>query len=189
MSTRLKRWADALTVARLALIPPLWALALLRLPVYLGIGVAVASSTDMVDGYLARRSGRTSRFGSQLDSLADVLLMCSTVAWLLMLRGSFFREHAAELAVWLGVGAAALAVGWFKFRRFGNLHLYSTKAAGVMAYVFSCALLILGDVNELLWYVTIGACIVASTETLLVQLLRTEVDEHIGSIVRVLGRR
>ncbi|MBX6365402.1 MAG: CDP-alcohol phosphatidyltransferase family protein [Gemmatimonadetes bacterium] len=188
MPRKLGRLADRLTVLRLALIPALWVLALMRQPLPLGVGMAVAGSTDVLDGIVARRSGQTTRFGSQLDSIADVLLMGSTVAWLALLRGDFLREHATSLGVWLLIAGAALATGWIKFRRIGDLHLYSTKVATFMGNTFSILLIVFGDAPELVWNVVIGAAILASGELLLVQLLRRDVDEHVGSILLPLRR-
>src|SRR5688572_7026747 len=59
---------NQLTAARLALVPVLWAVALLGEPVWLGVGVIVASVTDMLDGWLSRRWNQTSEFGARLDS-------------------------------------------------------------------------------------------------------------------------
>ncbi|HET9986358.1 MAG TPA: CDP-alcohol phosphatidyltransferase family protein [Longimicrobiales bacterium] len=188
MSRKLGRLADRLTVLRLVMIPALWSLALLRQTLPLGIGMAVAGSTDVLDGMVARRSGTTTRFGSQLDSIADVLLMGSTVAWLALLRHDFFREHLPSLGLWLLTAAAAFATGWIKFRRVGDLHLYSTKVATFMGNTFSILLIVFGDAPEAVWNVVIGAAILASGELLLVQLVRRDVDEHVGSIFLPLRR-
>ena len=73
---------DALTLARLMSVPILWIIALVRGPFWLGIGLAAAAFTDVLDGQIARRSHRTTARGSQLDSIADHVLTASTVLWL-----------------------------------------------------------------------------------------------------------
>ncbi len=182
MSALMRRDADLLTVMRLAMLPPLWALAILGRPVELGICLAIASSTDVLDGMAARRSGLPSRFGSQSDSLADILLMGSTVAWLVMLRQEFFREHLISLCIWLGIATAALLVGWLRFRRVGDLHLYSTKAIALVGYIFSIYTFIFGPPPDPAWYVMIGCCMYASGEVLLVQWFRDPGEERLGSV-------
>lgn len=191
MSALMRRLADLLTVARLAMLPPLWALAILGRPVGLGIGLAVAASTDVLDGMAARRSGLPSRFGSQSDSVADVLLMGSTVAWLVMLRREFFREHVVSLCVWLGIATAALLVGWLRFKRVGDLHLYSTKAIALVGYLFSIYTFVFGPPPDAAWDVVIGTCIYASAEVLLVQWFRRPGEERLGSVLALTpaGRR
>jgi CDP-diacylglycerol---glycerol-3-phosphate 3-phosphatidyltransferase len=75
-------FADQLTLARAASVPIV--VALFAIPFqghnYWGTGVfCLAMSTDWFDGRIARRSGRTSSFGSLLDPVADKLLVLSTL--------------------------------------------------------------------------------------------------------------
>ena len=76
---------NALTVARILAVPPLVFL-LLAEQYPLALAVAVfAGLSDLIDGWLARRFGWQSRFGSLADPAADKLLMTAsyvTLAWL-----------------------------------------------------------------------------------------------------------
>lgn len=55
--------------------------------VYLAVGVfIVASFTDYVDGFLARRFGAVSDFGKLLDPLADKMLVATALIMMLGLR-------------------------------------------------------------------------------------------------------
>ena len=50
---------------------------------YLGIGIfLIASLTDFLDGYLARRSGQITKFGIILDPIADKFLIISALVLL-----------------------------------------------------------------------------------------------------------
>ncbi len=73
---------NALTVSRLASIPVLMALLLLRFPYHDQIAALVFivfSFTDTLDGELARRSKSVSDFGKFLDPLADKLFVLSVL--------------------------------------------------------------------------------------------------------------
>jgi CDP-diacylglycerol---glycerol-3-phosphate 3-phosphatidyltransferase len=79
-------FADQLTIARALAVPLV--VALFAIPFtghdYWGTAVfCAAMATDWFDGRIARRSGRTSRFGSLLDPVADKLLVLSTLIVLL----------------------------------------------------------------------------------------------------------
>jgi len=79
-------FADQLTVARAVSVPIVVALFAISFPGhnYWATGVfRVAMSTDWFDGRIARRSGRTSSFGSLVDPVADKLLVLSTLIVLL----------------------------------------------------------------------------------------------------------
>jgi CDP-diacylglycerol--glycerol-3-phosphate 3-phosphatidyltransferase len=78
--------ADQLTVARAIAVPIV--VALVAVPFHghdwWATGVfCVAMSTDWFDGRIARRSGRTSAFGSLVDPVADKLLVLATLVVLL----------------------------------------------------------------------------------------------------------
>lgn len=180
---------NQLTAARLALVPVLWALAIFNRPVWLGIGVIVAATTDVLDGYLSRRLHQTSEFGSRLDSAADHLLTISITLWMVLLRPFFFREQKWALIAWSAFALFVLGVSWLKFRRFVDLHLYTAKIAVVLAFCFAIPLLVLGRYSRLQFYVTLGACFLSGAESLIVILTRDSVDEHIGSIVLRRGRK
>src|SRR5262249_44986194 len=69
--------ADQLTVARAAAVPFVIALYAWHFEnhAYWATGIFIAAmATDQVDGWLARRQGRTSQLGSLLDPMADKLL-------------------------------------------------------------------------------------------------------------------
>jgi phosphatidylglycerophosphate synthase len=174
---------NQLTAARLALVPVLWAVALVGEPVWLGVGVIVASVTDMLDGWLSRRWNQTSEFGARLDSVADHLLAVSTTLWLVLLRPFFFREQMWPLIAWSAFALLVLLVSWLKLRRFVNLHLYTSKAAVILAFLFGIPLLILGRYSQLQFWITLAVCSLAAAESLAVILTRDRVDENIGSIL------
>lgn len=174
--------ADYLSLSRLILLPVLWALALLDMPVHLGLLLAVAGLTDVLDGPVARWTGLSSRFGAQLDSLGDILLMASIFWWFVLLRPDFFADRLVPLVVWAVIGSAAVVVTLLKFGRVGNLHLYSAKAAGVLGHLFAVWIFVFDGYSDVFFTVAVSAAIVASTETLLVALTRDEVSEEVRSI-------
>lgn len=175
--------ADHLSLMRLLMVPLLWAFALLDLSVFLGVGLAVAGLTDVLDGPVARFTDRSSRYGSQLDSTADILLMASIFWWLVLLKPGFFAVNAIPLVIWAVVGSAAVVVTLVKFGRMGNLHLYSAKIAGVLGHLFAVWIFVFDSYSSWFFGAAIGMAILASTETLLVALTRDRISDRIGSIL------
>jgi phosphatidylglycerophosphate synthase len=177
----------ALTYARLAALPVLWVLALLQLPAALAVGTAAAALTDVLDGILARRLGVTSERGGALDSMADHLLSISLFAWLLMLRPEFFREQLVPLALWISFALFVLAVGWLRRGQMVNLHLFSTKVAGTVGYVFGVLLLFTGGYSVAVFAVAMALVWIAAAEALLVILTGRGIREHASALVRRSG--
>jgi cardiolipin synthase len=174
---------NVLTASRLVLLPVLWAIASSGAQRPLAIGIAIAVSTDALDGLIARAFDMRSDFGSRLDSIADHMLSASVLAWLVWLRPEFVARFAPWLIGWLVFSAMTLAVGWIRFHRIGDLHLLSTKLAMAVAYLFVVTLFYYESYRPLHVWIVLVVCFVGVGESLLVYLTRTDPNERIGSIL------
>lgn len=79
---------NKLTILRMIMIVPFVVVMLADVPAGKWIALAlfiVASLTDFVDGYLARKYNLVTNFGKFMDPLADKLLVCSALICLLEL--------------------------------------------------------------------------------------------------------
>jgi CDP-diacylglycerol---glycerol-3-phosphate 3-phosphatidyltransferase len=100
---------NAITVGRVLLVPVFLALAYRGSDTAsaLALGVfVIASASDSLDGYLARRANLESRMGAFLDPLADKLLVFSALFVLVDLRA--FPLWAALLIVMREIGVQLL---------------------------------------------------------------------------------
>ena len=174
---------NTLTWMRLAFVPVLWVLAFLGYDRAVAIGLVIAASTDFLDGWIARRTGTQTEFGSALDARADHMLMLSTGAFVVLLRPEFIREQFVPLAVCLGLGLVVLAVGWVRRRGSVDLHLWSSKVAGFAAYGYAAVLFYFGDFSRSLFALTMAIAYLAMLEALVVLLTRREVDQNLGTIL------
>ncbi len=78
MSTLKLNLPTSLTLSRIFLIP-FFVFTVQSYPILGAIVFSVASITDFLDGYLARRSGQITKFGIIMDPLADKLLVISAL--------------------------------------------------------------------------------------------------------------
>lgn len=119
--------ASKITLVRVAFIPVYMVLMYLsggepNIWMYLGLAVFIlASITDYVDGYIARKYAQVSDFGKFLDPLADKLLVIAAMAmfcewgtvpaWALMIV--LTREFAVTGLRLVAVGkGTVIAAGW-----------------------------------------------------------------------------
>ena len=80
--------ANVLTLVRVALIPVLVAVLLSALPdadLFAAVVFVIASATDALDGWLARRRSMVTAFGKLMDPLADKLLITAALVSLVAL--------------------------------------------------------------------------------------------------------
>lgn len=140
--------------------------------------------SDALDGWVARRTGTASEFGSKLDSMADLLFYAAMLLRLLpvlfaCMPGWFW--YGVILVLALRLGAYLLAA--FKYRRFASLHTYGNKLTGfaifVLPYLMKTPL-------------AVGSCItacaiacLASLEELLIHLLQKEYCPQAKTIFRL----
>ncbi len=76
--------ANKLTLSRIFMIPAFLVVLYLEIPYYQAIALGifiVASLTDLVDGYVARKYNQITDFGKFMDPLADKLLVVAAMVW------------------------------------------------------------------------------------------------------------
>ncbi|MCQ2550663.1 MAG: CDP-alcohol phosphatidyltransferase family protein [Clostridia bacterium] len=99
------------------------------------ISYTFAGATDAIDGTVARKTGTVSKFGSKLDSAADLFFFLSMIAKL-------FTKIVAALpkpVVWILVGILVLRISYYIYfgvtqHRFVSNHIYLNKATGFLAF-------------------------------------------------------
>ena len=90
--------------------------------------------TDMIDGTIARKTNSTSRFGSQLDTIADLVFVVVSLIKLL---------PAIHLPGWLWIWGGVIAVikisniiwGYISKKQFISLHTIMNKVTGLLLFL------------------------------------------------------
>lgn len=189
MFQELVKIPNLFTLYRFLSVPVLWVLAFAGFPVALGVGYVIAGLTDALDGYFARRMDMVTEFGSKFDSLADHLLGPSAIAWVVILEPEVFTDNAIPFIVAVSTYLLRNLVGWIKFRRLGNLHLYTGKFAGGVLFFFLAHTFLFEGYSQYLFYFLVSIFTLGMLEGLLIFLTQDEVNEHMGSIILVYKRK
>ena len=95
----MKQVPNLLSASRIALCLPLLLVDAMTLPFW--VLYVIAGTTDMLDGFLAKRWGVESKFGARLDSLADFVFV-------LAVGYKLFPWLKLPTALWMMVGLIAL---------------------------------------------------------------------------------
>ena len=95
----MKQIPDLLSASRIALCLPLFLVDAMTVPFW--VLYVTAGTTDMLDGFLARRWGVESKFGARLDSLADLVFV-------LAVGYKLFPYLKLPTALWMMIGLIAL---------------------------------------------------------------------------------
>ena len=95
--------------------------------------------TDMIDGTVARKTNSVSKFGSQLDTIADLVFVAVSLCKLL---------PAIHLPGWLWIWGGVIAVikisnilwGYVSRKQFISMHTIMNKATGLLLFLLPLTL-------------------------------------------------
>ncbi len=103
--------ANLLTLFRIAAIPLVVICFYSQLPHARPIAAilfGIAAITDLIDGWVARRYGQTSRFGEFLDPVADKLMVSIALVMLVQAESSWFEDVIAMIIIGREITVSAL---------------------------------------------------------------------------------
>ncbi|MCH4170878.1 MAG: CDP-alcohol phosphatidyltransferase family protein [Lactobacillus sp.] len=139
---------------------------------------ALCGVTDILDGYLARRTKNQSDFGAFLDTCADVVFL-SCALWQLVPMLAIPMWLWGVFALVLGLRLASYAIGFVKFQQFASLHTWGNKATGLLLFVSPLLYLFL-SIEIIGCLVTILA-VASAVEELGIVARSTTLDKNIRS--------
>ena len=95
--------------------------------------------SDMIDGTIARKTGSTSKFGSQLDTVADLIFVAVSLFKLL---------PVSNIPQWLWIWGGVIAVikisniiwGYISRKQFISLHTIMNKVTGLFLFLLPLTL-------------------------------------------------
>ena len=126
--------ANLVTLLRALLIAPIFALLLASHHAAALALYVVAASTDVIDGWLARRFGQASAFGAQLDAVVDNLFSLSILGFLVLAFPGLAARHWPAFAVLFGGPILYLAVSYLLTRRLLMFHVWSAKLGALLLF-------------------------------------------------------
>ena len=103
--------ANLLTLFRIAAIPLVVICFYSQLPHARPIAAVlfgIAAVTDLIDGWVARRYGQTSRFGEFLDPVADKLMVSIALVMLVQAESGWFEDVIAMIIIGREITVSAL---------------------------------------------------------------------------------
>ena len=92
--------------------------------------------TDVFDGFIARRWHQETDLGAKLDSCADLITYALAMCGMAMFERPFIVAHGLAFGLMISFYIAAQALSLVRFHHLINLHLYTSKAMGVVLGVF-----------------------------------------------------
>lgn len=122
--------------------------------------------TDALDGYIARKKGRTTRHGAHLDSIGDATIFLGAVIGILIFETDFFEHHLIIIILALGMYFLQLGLAFWRYGKSSSFHTYSAKTAAVVQGIFLVSTGFFGP-WEWLFYIVIFISILETLEEIM----------------------
>jgi len=142
--------------------------------IYLLCGIS-----DVLDGYIARRTDTVSKLGGKLDSIADLIMVVVVMIVLYPLI-----NLTDQIIVWIVIigiiRVVSMMVVFVKYRTFEILHTYGNKITGLI--LFAYPLLFAFVQLDALMYIICVVASISAIEELLIHLSSNELRTNKKSI-------
>ena len=176
----MKNVANIISISRIVLLIVLFFTfnnIMLFISVYL-----ICGFTDILDGYVARKTNTQSELGSKLDSFADLLLfLVITTTIILYLREKIVVFIPGVIIIFI-IRVINMVVVANKYHCFGILHTWGNKLTGFL--LFMTPLFIMYNKIQTLWLVVIVA-LLSSIEEMLIHLTSSKLELDRKSIFKI----
>ncbi len=179
---KLKQLPNFLTAIRFFSIPVLWFLAIYQQKTIFTVIFIIAASTDIFDGFAARKLKATSKFGAKFDTISDDLMTVSAIFWIYFLIPEILTENIIPLLILLAFFIIDYSVRLIKHKTIElPFHTILDKIGALTGFLFFSHALIFGYSKIFLYTVILIGILMAIEETALC-LTRKRLDENTKSI-------
>jgi CDP-diacylglycerol--glycerol-3-phosphate 3-phosphatidyltransferase len=139
----------------------------------------ICGLSDIMDGFIARKTGTTSRLGAKIDSTAD-LIMTGVLLFVLYP----IINPGTQIIIWIiSIGiirTASMVVALKKYKSFAILHTYGNKITGIGLFIFP---ILLPHIDTtVLMYIICAVASISAIEELIIQLTSSQMQLNRKSI-------
>ena len=140
----------------------------------------ISYSTDMIDGFLARKLKITSARGSQLDSFGDQITLIIGVIGLFFFENDFMKENLLLIVIALVPYGIQMLIAFKKYGKATAFHTYLAKLSAIVQGVFILWLLFFGPVYWLFYVMIVLGVLETIEEISLIFMYDEWVDDVKG---------
>ena len=135
--------------------------------------------SDILDGYVARKTKTTSKLGEIVDSIADFVLIAIMLAIFIPLLA-----WERWMLYWISIIALArflsLAIGFVKYHALSFLHTYANKATGIALACFPIFYRVFGITATV--FILCGIASLSALEELIITFYAKKLNRNTAGI-------
>jgi len=145
-------------------------------------------TTDILDGWIARRFNQMTGIGAKIDGLADNGTYILAITGVFVFKWADFEPHALSFFTFLVVFIIARIFSLIKLRIFFSFHSYAAKTSGYINGTFFIVLFVFGF-YEWFYYVMITSGIIMLLENIIITILLNEPRSNVKGLYWLLKER
>ena len=176
----LKHIPNIISISRIVLVVALFFTfhnELLFLVLYLICGLS-----DVLDGYIARKTKTESKLGAKLDSIADLALFAVITSFVIIWLGNKIIIFLPLIIIITLIRFANIAIAIYKHQTFAILHNWGNKLMGLLLFI--TPIFILYQRKEVLWLVC-AVAFLSATEEIVIHITSTKLNINRRSIFKI----
>jgi len=139
----------------------------------------ICGISDVLDGYIARKTNTTSKLGDNLDSVADFIVIVVLMIALYPIINLTFL-----IIIWVAIigiiRVVSVIVVFIKYKTFEMLHTYGNKITGLVLFTFPLSLVFAK--SDVMIYMICMVASISAIEELLINIWSKELRLNKKSI-------
>ncbi len=140
----------------------------------------ICGFSDIIDGFIARKTGTASSLGAKIDSIAD-MIMAGVILFLIYPIANL----TSKIVIWIIligiIRLASMVVAMKKYKTFASIHTYGNKITGIGLFLFP---MLLPYINTtVLMYIICVVASISAIEELIIQLTSSQLELNKRSIL------
>jgi phosphatidylglycerophosphate synthase len=177
----LKYIANLISICRIISTLLLWVVLTLHNTGLFLVLYFIGGLSDVLDGYIARKTNTQSELGARLDSIADLIFFAAVTVFIILWMGKAILTFLPLLLITVLIRSANLIIAAYKYHSFSVLHTWGNKIIGFLLFI--TPLFIIYDLSVLIWAVCIIS-VLAAMEECIIHLTSPELNLNRRSIFK-----
>ena len=142
----------------------------------------LCGASDILDGYIARKTKTESIFGAKIDTIADII-MFAVILYIFIPVITLSNTLIIWLLLIVSIRILSIIVIFFKYKKFAMLHTLSNKVTGIL--VFFLPIGIGFPLEKPIIYFVCAIASISALEELAINILSKKMEVNTKSIFRV----
>lgn len=145
-------------------------------------------TTDILDGWIARRLNQVTEIGAKIDGLADSGTYILGLTGIFVFKWDYFQPHVVSFFIFIGFFMVSRLFSLFKLGRFYGFQTIGGKTAAYIHGLFFIVLFIIGYF-EWFYYIMIASGILVFSENIVLTIVLNESKSNVKGLYWVLKSR